>query len=325
MTQNPSSRSETITIGSVATVSRNALLCNGHYTLDLLVRDFPRSAPGQFVQVLCAPSYAPPAANVAIDWVDGAFPRISNIEFRGRTAFIRRPFSIADRWTDDGRLDHVAIIHHEIGPGTHWLAGLKPGDAIDVSGPLGRGFALPEAPATCLLVGGGVGIPPLMYLARELAKRPDLSCIAFLGARSRDVLPLQVISEPSTSVDAPAPCVMLADRVDVPSILTTDDGSIGVAGRVTDAVRSWLSRNSRSRNVVVFACGPEPMMRAVAHITREFGFECQLCIERLMGCGLGTCLSCAVKVRDIGRPDGWKFALTCQDGPVFDYNTLLGV
>jgi dihydroorotate dehydrogenase electron transfer subunit len=106
--------------------------------------------------------------------------------------------------------------------------------------------------------------------------------------------------------------------------MATDDGSVGWRGSAVDALRAWHARHGRGdRPAAVFTCGPEAMLKAVARTTRALGLSCQLCIERKMGCGLGTCLSCVVRVRDTSQAMGWRWALACQDGPVFDRDDLL--
>ncbi len=104
---------------------------------------------------------------------------------------------------------------------------------------------------------------------------------------------------------------------------TTGLAPTGVHGRVTDALSEWHARNApASSDAFVVACGPEPMLQSVARLTRELGLECELCIERMMGCGLGTCLACITRVRDQNSDKGWRYALTCLEGPVFERERL---
>jgi len=192
-----------------------------------------------------------------------------------------------------------------------------------MTGPLGAGFKIPAREVTTVLVGGGVGIPPLLYLTRRLDELGHRDVTVIFGATTWDLLPVRLVGEPASD-GKPLPCAESAGRVRFPTVITTDDGSLGMRGVVTDALQRWHAyRPSRLRkDAVVFACGPEGMLKAVAELTRGLGLGCQLCIERNMGCGLGTCLSCSVRVRDQSRPDGWRWALACVDGPVFDRERL---
>ena len=216
------------------------------------------------------------------------------------------------------------IISRTVGPGTAWLERLVPGDTLNATGPLGRGFRIPPADVPTVLVGGGVGIPPLMYLARRLDDMDRRDVTVIVGATTRDRLPLRLLAEPSPDGN-PLPCAELAGNARFPTTVTTDDGSLGMRGVVTDALRAWYAdrQDGPPDDGVVCACGPQAMLKAVAMTTRKLGLGCQLCIERMMGCGLGTCLSCVVRVRDESKPDGWRWALTCSDGPVFDRDDLL--
>jgi dihydroorotate dehydrogenase electron transfer subunit len=216
------------------------------------------------------------------------------------------------------------IISRTVGPGTAWLERLSPQETVNVTGPLGRGFRIPPEDVPIVLVGGGVGIPPLVYLARRLDESGRRDVTAVFGATTRDLLPVRLLSEPTTD-GQPRMCAELAGVARFPVAITTDDGSVGMRGVVTDALRRRHADRGRQSRAggMVFACGPEPMLEAVAEITRELGLGCQLCIERKMGCGLGTCLSCVVRVRDDSRAEGWRWALVCSDGPVFDREELV--
>ncbi len=302
--------------GLPALVVENRRICPGHYALSLRVAHLPDSHPGQFVQVLC--SQQDTVAPASREWPDRDWPALDPA-FGEPRAFLRRPFSIADRWRNHAGDDSIALIHRAIGPGTRWLEQRHAGETINLSGPFGRGFA-PAVPGDAtLLVGGGVGIPPLLYLARVL-HACGAPVAAIFGARDVRHLPLDVRPE---RVDAARPnaCVRYAFGADVPTLITTDDGSLGLRGRVTDGLRQVLA-DEAWRTARVCACGPEPMLRAVSEVTRAAGLRCELCIERMMGCGMGTCLSCVVRVRDPAREAGWRYALTCRHGPVFPRDEL---
>jgi dihydroorotate dehydrogenase electron transfer subunit len=225
---------------------------------------------------------------------------------------LSRPFSLAGRedLPDGVRL---TIIHRVVGTGTAWLSRLSRGDPLSVLGPLGNTFTLPPDNGTALLVGGGVGIPPMLYLAQHLRERPT---VAFCGATTRDLLPLQIIADFDSN--EPRLCIAEFAAHNIPSILTTDDGSFGQRGYVTQALEQYL--DTHTANFTIYTCGPEPMMRRVADIAQTRNIPCQVAVERAMACGMGTCQSCVIKVK---TADGWRYRLSCTDGPVFNATELL--
>jgi dihydroorotate dehydrogenase electron transfer subunit len=314
MTRTPDNKRTCATDARVAGSTR---ICREHVQIDLVSNELPPSHPGQFLQLRCAD--ADFAAPQVLAWPRDGFPSPGCEDWRRSEAFLRRPFSIADRWTDDDGATHVAVISRAVGPGTRWLADLRPGDSLNLTGPLGCGFRIPKPAAPLVLVGGGVGIPPLIYLARRLDDLGHRNVTVILGATTADLLPVRLVHEPACD-GAPRDCVELAGRSRFPTIVTTDDGSLGMPGLVTDALRRLPQTDA---GATVFACGPEGMLRAVARETRGLEWRCQLCLERLMGCGLGTCLSCVVRVRDRARPEGRRWALACSEGPVFERDDVL--
>lgn len=299
-----------------ATVTTNAPLCDEHFRLELaLAGDFPPTRAGQFVQLMCAEPEADLAPK-AIDWPEGKPPQIDQPELVHDAALLRRPFSLAGRRAGDDGTVRLEIIQRVVGVGTGWLAKLRPGDAVDVLGPLGNTFTYPDNMTRAVLVGGGVGIPPMLYLAAELAKR-KIPTTAFVGATSARLLPLTI----SRGVDVssagwPGSAVAEFMHVGAEAAITTDDGALGLAGRVTDALWPWIDREAEA-TTVVYTCGPEPMMRAVAAGCVERNLACQVAMERQMACGMGTCQSCVCKTRAATAP-GWQYKLVCTDGPVFD-------
>ncbi|MCK4343553.1 MAG: dihydroorotate dehydrogenase electron transfer subunit [Phycisphaerae bacterium] len=248
---------------------------------------------------------------------------MSDKDLRDRQAFLRRPFSIADQWTTRDGSVHLCVMARVVGTGTRWLAQLQPGDTLNLTGPLGRGFRIPPPDVPLVLLGGGVGIPPLIYLTRRLSELGRRDVTVIIGARTRELLPVRLIDKPDED-GRPCACVKYPGGGRFDTIVASDDGSVGMRGLVTDALRAWHERRpSRNQNAVVCACGPAGMLKAAAVLTRELGLACQLCIERNMGCGLGTCLSCVVRARDDKQPQGWRWALACSDGPVFERDDLL--
>ena len=310
-------------------VVENRSLCREHHLLRLRAPAFPPTRPGQFVQVLCAPSEPGVHKDPQI-WNDGVWPVVEGFEGCARSAMLRRPFSLAGRHDlPDGGVE-LELIHRVIGVGTAYLERLRVGDELNLLGPLGNGFELPGADQIVLLVGGGVGIPPMIYVAQELC-RPRV--IAFCGAQTRDLLSLTVTNDapPPRSSTSVEPLYNLAEfsRYGVPCVISTDDGSYGFKGFVTQALEAYLDRfftdtwEVGSKRPMVFTCGPEVMMKRVAEICLKRGLVCQAAVERAMACGMGTCQSCCIRVRSEGSADGWRYALSCTEGPVFETTRLL--
>ncbi len=307
--------------GALSRVVQVRAICREHISIEVMLPGFPPSHPGQFLQLLCHQEHDSPA--VVHEWSPDRTPSLTFGEVLGPQAYLRRPFSIADRLEEEGGRTRLMVISRKVGPGTAWLERLRPGDTLNLSGPFGRGFIIPDDEVSLVLAGGGVGIPPLLYLARTLdeAERRDVTVI--LGATTRELLPVPVVAEPARDGQATF-CVELAGAVRYAAIVTTDDGTMGLHGRVTDGLLRWHeTRGGRGSRPLVLACGPQAMLHAVARLTRELKMDCQLCIEKPMGCGLGTCLSCIARVRDPSRPAGWRWALTCCEGPVFERDLLL--
>jgi len=298
-----------------STVVANINLCREHYRLVLGIPHFPPTQPGQFVQVACTDAEA---IDVEVEWDEAQPPRLTGDELVGQTAVLRRPFSLAGR-RDAASGVELELIHRVVGAGTDWLSRLAVGDGVNLIGPLGNAFTLPTDGGTALLVGGGVGIPPMMYLASQLIGRP---AIAFCGALTRDLLALTVISD-GVATNQPQLSGQIVTgefaRYGVPSVISTDDGSIGFRGYVTQALEHYLDHQytpGQSPAPTIYTCGPEPMMRRVADIAAARGLTVQIAVERAMACGMGTCQSCVIKVK-AGPDNAWRYKLACTDGPVF--------
>lgn len=307
--------------GIIAQVTRVSRPCAEHVEVEFEVERFPPSAPGQFLQLSCRDPEQPRESEQS--WEEGRFPRLTGAELCSRSAFLRRPFSIEDRWSVAGGRDRMTVLSRRVGVGTEWLDQQAAGKQLSISGPFGRPFDIPREPGALILIGGGVGIPPLIYLSRRLAelRREDVTLI--FGAMRRDLFPVPLRNVPSAE-GAPSHCLDLAHGTAFDAIITCDDGSLGMRGRVTEGLAALADRRAdRLRGASVLACGPEPMLHALARQTRKLELACQLCIERTMGCGLGTCLSCVARVVDAARPSGWRWALSCSEGPVFERDRLL--
>ncbi len=235
------------------------------------------AAPGIFDFWVHAPALAAHA-------LPGQF---ANISVPSRT--LRRPISICDADPERGRIRFVVEVR---GEGTDILCTAEAGQDLDVLAPLGNGFSLPEQKGKALFVGGGIGVPPLLYPARLYGGNASV----ILGFRSATNAIL--IGE-----FASAGC-----RVQV----ATDDGTMGHHGFVTDLVKMALAENDVD---TVYICGPRPMLRAVATLCEERGVHCQVSLEERMACGIGACLVCACKTIRDGRE---VHTHVCKDGPVYD-------
>jgi len=294
------------------TVLSNDRLCDEHYRLTLQCDAFPEARVGQFVHVLCCPSGA----------VGESAPARSPVDTP--TATIRRAFSISDL-ERAGTSATISLIYRVVGVGTAWLENVRAGDTVNVLGPLGNGFSIPTEKRRAYLVSGGVGLPPMIWLAKVL-RTAGAEAVSFFGAQSKRLIPLTLPHDEDVPGDPSRACEHVAEfaSAGVPVVLSTDDGSVGVSGFVTDALARYAeTHRAEPEDAVVYTCGPEPMMRAVASWCHTQGIECQVCMERAMACGMGTCQSCVVPCRDTTREEGWRYRLCCTDGPVFDSREVI--
>ena len=212
----------------------------------------------------------------------------------GIDPLLRRPFSICGI-----KGDVLLILYRVVGRGTAILSRKKPGDFLPVLGPLGKGFESPNEDIHPILVAGGMGIAPLIFLSLTL-KRKDQQFLVGYGLSS-EIVPLDQLGIPGL-----APTV------------ATEDGGQGHHGRVTELLELHLS-NTKEKPPAIFTCGPLAMLKAVAKMALDHAIPCQVSLESSMACGLGACQGCAVKK----GPDAIKpYAHVCQDGPVFDAKTL---
>jgi dihydroorotate dehydrogenase electron transfer subunit len=257
-----------------AHVAENRQLGGGYFLLSLNgCAALADSAPGQFVMVRG-------------DWE--------------RDPLLPRAFSLLSVGADGT----AAILAKTVGRGTALLERAQPGTPLSVLGPLGSRFPAPSAEFTDLLVGGGVGIPPV-YMQAESASRRGVAHRSEVLYGGRSTSDLVLLDE------------MRAFGVGL--FLTTDDGSRGRAGLVTAELEARLDHHGGRAPLRVFACGPNAMLWAVARIARDRGVPCFISVEEQMACGIGVCLGCAVPARS--RP----FRYVCKDGPVFDAADILDV
>jgi dihydroorotate dehydrogenase electron transfer subunit len=219
----------------------------------------------------------------------------------GATPLLRRPFSLLGLIREKNRTTGIEILFKVVGKGTEQLSRCREGDRLSVIGPLGNAFLVPDTCRQLILVAGGVGVPPIRFLAQSLLEREGAlnRCVVCLGGRTRDDL-------------------VCITEFDLPGFLldvSTDDGSQGNPGVVTRSLERALDAGPAD---LICACGPVGMLKAVSAIAVARGIACQVSIEAMMACGMGACLGCAVGVTD----DDTRYRHVCTDGPVFDANRL---
>ena len=235
---------------------------------------------------------------------------------------MRRPLSIMRADATAGWID---VLYKVVGPGLAALSQQPIGATLSTMGPIGRGFVPSAARPRTLLVGGGVGIPPMVFLAESLKSRGDAAWrpLVLMGSE----IPFPFRTRPSTIVvpgmpDGTIACMPLLDDWGVPSRLATLAGYPGCYdGYVTDLAAAWLGSLDAATlaEVEVFACGPTPMLKAVAQVARRFGVPAQVSLEEFMACAVGGCAGCAVPVV---TDAGLAMKRVCVDGPVFDANAV---
>jgi dihydroorotate dehydrogenase electron transfer subunit len=231
---------------------------------------------------------------------------------------MRRPLSIM-RAHDDW----IEVLYKIVGEGLHLLAGKNPGDTINVLGPIGQPFRPnPERPK-CLLIGGGVGIPPMVFLADTLRDGP-WEPLAILGSEIPFPFDLQESAIATPWVDDGITSTMpLLEDWEIPARLTSLSDFEGCyRGYVTDLAELWLRSldDDEKARVEIFTCGPTPMLKAVAALAAKYDVPCQVSLEEFMACAVGGCAGCTV---EITTPEGPAMKRVCVDGPVFDAETVV--
>ena len=208
---------------------------------------------------------------------------------------LRIPLSICSIGSTD-----IKLLYKVVGTGTELLKGRKAGELINILGPLGNGFELNiiDQQSEAVLVGGGCGIAPIYALAEELTKNKRPPAQVFLGAKQQD----QILCEQEFKG--------LGHQVHI----ATEDGSSGTKGFITELVKEYLRANN-VKNIIVYGCGPQPMLNALMQITNALQIPTYLSLEAYMACGIGACRGCAVKTNE-------AYKLCCTDGPVFNANLL---
>lgn len=236
---------------------------------------------------------------------------------------MRRPLSIMRAHPDAG---WVEFLYKAVGQGTRRLARRAPGDHLNVMGPIGKPFQPHKNRPRTLLMGGGVGIPPMIFLAEQLKGDRHWQPLVLMGSE----VPFPFGTQPSRILVPGAPegvigAMPLLEDWGVPSRLASLQGYPGCfEGYITDLARAWLTglSDSQRQEVEIFACGPHPMLAATAKLAREFDLPCQVSLEEFMACAVGGCAGCAVRVE---TSDGPAMKRVCVDGPVFDARQVFAV
>lgn len=193
-----------------------------------------------------------------------------------------RPISLCRVDKEQGT---IRLVYRVVGKGTEEFSILSAGDTVEVMGPLGNGFTLRDKKA--VLIGGGIGIPPMLELSKSLNCEMNI----VLGYRDE---------------------IFLAEEFDAPVFIASEDGKHGVKGNVLDAIRE-----NQIEGDVIYACGPTPMLRGIKEYAREHGMEAQISMEEKMACGIGACLACVCKSKETDEHTHVNNKRICKDGPVF--------
>ncbi|NSW89964.1 MAG: dihydroorotate dehydrogenase electron transfer subunit [Firmicutes bacterium] len=222
----------------------------------------------------------------------GQFVNIKCCE--GFNAILRRPVSIC---SVDRENKNVTIVFQKRGTGTSYLAKKRAGDVLDLIGPLGSHFDLSENYKNIAVVGGGIGIFPLLFL---LEQKQCVHKTAYIGFRSKNYVVLEEAFKHNSHE----------------LIISTDDGSLGQKGFITDLLEKRILEEGikGEKYDIIYTCGPGPMMKKVVELASKAGIKCQVSLEQRMGCGIGACLACACKIK---LRDDWQYKRVCKDGPIF--------
>ncbi len=219
---------------------------------------------------------------------------------------LRRPFSFHDVWMENDRV-RADFLYAVVGKGTREMSRLSEGDQLKLMGPLGNQFTPPEPGVHPVLIGGGVGIPPIHMFARQMSgtRSGDQRIDVLMGARRAEE-------------------VMCEEDFDYPGIrlhISTDDGSRGYEGVVTELYEHLDREDQFPSPMKIYGCGPHGMLEAIRQLTRERNLAGEVAIERQMGCALGICRACVVKVQDPATGQA-EVKTVCREGPVFDVDRL---
>lgn len=243
----------------IATVVSQKCIGTGIYSMWIKTEAAETAIAGQFISVYC----------------------------KDKTKLLPRPISICQINKEEGTL---RIVYRVVGGGTTEMSTYKAGDSIELMGPLGNGFMQREG-KKAILIGGGIGIPPMAQLAAELKDKAKVQIVA--GYRDELFLTEELKSNGTLYI-------------------ATEDGSTGTKGTVIDAIKEQAVAGD-----VIYACGPTPMLKAIKEYALENGIECQLSLEERMACGIGACLACVCKTKEKDEHSNVNNKRICKDGPVF--------
>lgn len=233
---------------------------------------------------------------VAPDMAERSSPgQFVSVGVEGNATLLRRPFSIYSVSRHGPWAGTIEIVFDVVGEGTRWMSTLVKHDVVDIVGPLGRAFPMPQQQVGCLLVGGGYGAAPLLYLAQRL-QQVNLRVDMIMGAATQERL--------FNAIEA--------KRLATSAIFTTEDGSFGTQGRVTDVMERALEASPAG---VIYACGPMPMLQAVSEFAQRHRIAVQVAVEEAMACGVGVCMTCVVPYRREGQVVNVR---SCVEGPVLN-------
>ncbi len=235
---------------------------------------------------------------------------------------MRRPLSIM---RTDPEAGWVEFLYKVVGEGTRLLSERRPGESISLLGPIGHPFRPDPGRPRALLLGGGVGIPPMVFLADRLRRMPGFRPFVVMGSE----VPFPFTARPSTlripgMPDGVIAAMPLMEDWGIPSRLASLQGYPGCfEGYMTELARAWLAAldDHHRAEVEIFACGPHPMLEATARLAAEYGLPCQVSLEEFMACAVGGCAGCTVPVN---TAEGPAMKRVCVDGPVFDARAVFG-
>lgn len=213
-----------------------------------------------------------------------------NLYCKQDSRILPRPISINEIDRDKKTL---TLIYGVVGKGTKEFSNLKLGDSIEILGPIGNGFKIDKGHRKHIIIGGGIGTPPLLELAKELKGEIEV----YLGFRTEPFL----IEE--------------FENIGAKVYVSTDDGSVGLKGTVID-----LLNKNKTTGGMIYACGPKPMLKFLSFWADEKNIPAQISMEERMACGTGACVGCVVKIKD---EEGWQYKRVCQDGPVFNSKEVM--
>lgn len=239
-------------IVSLAEIIQNSEIAPDIYRMELQAPEITQKAnPGQFLHIRCSDTVSP---------------------------LLRRPISIAQINEKTG---NMGIIYRVVGEGTQLLCQKSPGSRVDIIGPLGRGFPLPDKDKTSVIIGGGIGVAPILYLAEKIAQqhKNDNSITVLLGF---------VTKQEAFGIE-------FLESLGVKTIVATDDGTLGYKGFPTDLLDKYLKMHQDISRHVIYACGPKHMLSRVKTIAGGKNIPAYLSLEERMACGIGACLGCSVK------------------------------